>query len=381
MATTLAPHIPPTHPAVVTPAPRAPLETIEVPTVAPGPGQVLIHVLWTSSTPLDLHQADGGLLVSHPAVMGGSYGGTIVHLGPDQPQRNQPLHKGDKVFGFTFRNKEEKCHQTYLTTDSYMVSKLPANVSFEEAVSVPCNLITAFNVITADFGLELPWPVPKTEENKERDTPIVVWGAAGSVGNYTLQVLKHWGFENVIGVAREKHHDYLKELGAKVCFDYTNEDVVDKILQYVGVAKNGKPRVPYIVDCIGSLEGTLKKIAKLAESRTKVAVMLPVIVQHADEDKAPVYEMDVQKVMPGEWEEGVILKGTRTHFYLSNEFFKDHLQADVVPALLEQGVIKPNKLRVVEGKTMLERAENARLILRNQAVSGEKLVWRIADDE
>ena len=65
---------------------------------------------------------------------------------------------------------------------------------------------------------------------------------------------------------------------------------------------------------------------------------------------------------------------------LQNEFFKDHLQADVVPALLEQGVIKPNKLRVVEGKTMLERAENARLILRNQAVSGEKLVWRIADE-
>lgn len=29
---------------------------------------------------------------------------------------------------------------------------------------------------------------------------------------------------------------------------------------------------------------------------------------------------------------------------------------------------------------MLERAEKARLLLRNQAVSGEKLVWRIADE-
>jgi hypothetical protein len=48
--------------------------------------------------------------------------------------------------------------------------------------------------------------------------------------------------------------------------------------------------------------------------------------------------------------------------------------------LLEQGVIKPNKLKIVEGKTMLERAENARQLLRSQAVSGEKLVWRIADE-
>jgi NADPH:quinone reductase-like Zn-dependent oxidoreductase len=326
MATKLAANIPPTHPAVVTTAPRAPLETLEVPTVAPGPGQVLIHVLWTSSTPLDLHQADGGLLISHPALMGSSYGGTIVQLGPDQPPRAQNLKVGDKVFGFTFRSTEEKCHQTYLTTDWFLVGKLPPNVSLEEAVSVSCNLVTAFNALTADFGLELPWPVPQTE-NKDRDTPVVVWGAASSVGNYTLQVLKHWGFENAIGVARAKHHDYLKELGAKACFDYTDDDVVEQVLKYVGDGKDGKPRVPYVLDCIGSLEGTLRKIAKLAERGTKVAIMLPVIIKHANDKEAPVYEMDVTKVLPGEWKEGVELKGTRTHFYLkvSTSIFSEHI--------------------------------------------------------
>ncbi|KAJ9130611.1 Zinc-binding dehydrogenase [Coniochaeta hoffmannii] len=375
----LAPNLPPTHSAVVTTAPRAPLQIATVPTVAPGPGQVLVHVLWTSSTPLDLHEADGGLLVNHPALMGGSYGGIIAQLGPDQPPRAQGLHVGDKVFGFTFRNEKEKCHQTYLTTDWYMVSKLPSNISFEEAVAVPCNLITAFNVLITDLGLELPWPVPG-EGPKECETPIVIWGAASSVGNYTLQVLKHWGFRNAIAVARRKHHEYLQELGAKVCFDYMDEDVVEQVLRHVGDAQDGQPLVPYVVDCIGSLEGTLKKIAKLAERGTTVAVMLPVIVKHASEEEMPVYEMDVHKVLPGAWKDGVILKGTRTHFYLSNEFFRNKLQAEVVPSLLERGIIKANKLKIVEGKTMLERAEKARQLLRNQAVSGEKLVWRIADE-
>ncbi len=108
--------------------------------------------------------------------------------------------------------------------------------------------------------------------------------------------------------------------------------------------------------------------------------MLPVINVHASAAEAPEYEMDVAKVLPGEWKDGVQLLGTRTHYYLRNELFKDRLQSEIVPALLEQGIVKSNKKRVVEGKTLLERAENALALLRDRAPSGEKLVWRVADD-
>lgn len=127
-------------------------------------------------------------------------------------------------------------------------------------------------------------------------------------------MLKHWGYRNVIAVARAKHHDFLRELGATVCFDYSEKDVVDQILGYVGDVK--EPRIPYILDCIGSQEGTLRAITKIAEKGTKVAVMLPVIVTHASDDKAPTYEMDISKVLVGEWKEGVELLGTRTFFYM-----------------------------------------------------------------
>ena len=58
---------------------------------------------------------------------------------------------------------------------------------------------------------------------------------------------------------------------------------------------------------------------------------------------------------------------------------KNHAQPDIVPALLAQGVVKPNKQRIVEGTTLLERATNALRILRDRAQSGEKLVWRVDD--
>jgi NADPH:quinone reductase-like Zn-dependent oxidoreductase len=384
MANSLPQGVPATHPAVVIAAPRAPLEIHYQQTEAPGAGEVLIHSEWTSSTPLDLHQADGGLLVNPPQVMGSSFGGTVVAVGPVDPanpdSHDPKLQVGDKVFGFAFRSPREKSHKTYLTTSTYLVSRLPANLTLAQAVSVPANLVTAFHTITADLQLPLPWPVQ--EPSKEsRDAPILVWGAASSVGDYALQVLHHWGYTNVIAVASGKHHERLKELGAKAAFDYNDPNVVEQVLSFAGTASEAKPRVPYILDCIGSLEGTLRPLTKIAESGTRVAVMLPVINVHATKDTPPEYEMDVAKSLPGEWKEGVKVLGTRTHFYLSNEFFKTHLQSEIVPNLLEKGIIQPNKIRIVEGKTLLERAENALSLLRDQAPSGEKLVWRVADEK
>lgn len=383
MASSIPKKIPESHPAVVIAATRAPLEILTQQTEAPGAGEALIHVEWTSSTPLDLHQADGGLLVKPPQVMGSSFGGTVVALGPIDPTNpdfhNSKLEVGDTVFGFTFRNARERGHQTYLTTSTFLCSRLPPNLTLEQAVAVPTNLVTAFHTITADFELPLPWPVQELSK-ENRDAPILLWGAASSVGDYALQVLHHWGYENLLAVASKRHHARLKALGAKATFDYNDSNVVEQIVSYAGTLSEAELRIPYILDCIGSLESTLRPITKIAEPGAKVAVMLPVINVHAGKDTPPEYEMDVSKSLPSEWREGVKVMGTRTHFYLRNELFKARLQSEIVPTLLEKGIIQPNKIRIVEGKTLLERAENALSLLRDQAPSGEKLVWRVADE-
>ncbi|TEA15988.1 Uncharacterized protein C8034_v001010 [Colletotrichum sidae] len=363
--------IPQTHKAVATPAPREPLILLDRETELPGPGEVLLHNEWTASSPLDLHRADGGLLCTHPEVMGGGgAAGTVVAVGPDVTR----LKPGDGVFTFAFHHFRERAHQELSTVPEYLVSKLPSNVTPQEAVTVPTNLITVFHAATADLGLEFPWPRPEGWAPKEKDTPILVWGAASSVGVYAVQVFRHWGYRNVLAVASEKHHPYLKELGTRETFSYRDADVTDRLLKFVG-----ERGVPFVLDCIGSVEGTLRPLTKIAERGTKVAVMLPVIVKDATDDEAPEYEMDVSQVLVGEWAEGVELRGVRTHFYLKNEFYKEKMQREIVPKLLEDGIIKPNKQKIVEGATMLERAQKAIELLRRKDPSGERLVWKVSD--
>jgi NADPH:quinone reductase-like Zn-dependent oxidoreductase len=64
-----------THLAVVTAGIQARLEIRQIPTVAPAEGEVLVRVEWTASTPLDIHQNDGGLLVKHSQVLGDGIAG------------------------------------------------------------------------------------------------------------------------------------------------------------------------------------------------------------------------------------------------------------------------------------------------------------------
>ncbi|KAM5373408.1 hypothetical protein ACJZ2D_007003 [Fusarium nematophilum] len=349
---------PSTQQAIILPAKRTPFSSTTVPVHPPAAGEVLVRVHWTASTPLDLHRADGGLLISeYPSLMGsGGAAGVVVAVGDGGDSKG--LEVGDRVIAFAFHGGKESNHQEYITIPAYLASKIPEPLSFEEAVTVPVNLVTVFHSATADLGLELPWPIPEGYAPEQAGEPLLIWGASSSVGIFAVQVFRRWGYRNILAVASGKHHEYLRSVGATECFDYRRDDVVDRILDYT--SDRAEPRVPYILDCIGSLEGTLKPLSKIAQRSSRVAVMLPVILRDATEEAEPEYEMDVSKVL--------------------NEFFKENMQPEIVPALLKERVVEPNRYRIVQGATMVERAQNALDILRSREVSGEKLIWRIASD-
>lgn len=384
---------PATHAAVVTPAKRAPLAILNVPTKPPAAGEVVVRVQWAGCTPLDLHQADGALLVQHPQVLSDSFSGVIVAVGAADKEE-QELRVGDTVAGFAFQQPSHKAWQEYVTVPANLVGRVPSNVSAQAAAAVPSSLVTAVHTITADLGLELPWPIPANWQPPNVDAPILLWGASGTVGVYSLQVLRHWGYKRLLAVASAKNHAHLRDMGASLCFDYSDPHITEQILK-------AEPEVPYIIDCIGSLENTLRPLSKIAQSGSKVAVMLPVIVRDATADEEPLYEMDVQQCLQGGWKDGVELRGVRTHFYqdvsalhiaqhsnndtnctlmTQNAFLSEHLQPRVIPELLASGAIQPIRQRVVGGATILERAQNALDLLRLRSPSGEKLVWKVSDE-
>ncbi|KAK0302071.1 hypothetical protein LTR82_018010 [Friedmanniomyces endolithicus] len=240
----------------------------------------------------------------------------------------------------------------------------------QEAVTLPNNLVTAFHTISTDLGLPIPWPKPEGYVPPRASEAILIWGGASSVGQYALQVLKYYGYRNIIATASPSHHGYLKSLGAIRCFDYRDPNVVHDIGRDMG-------SLPLIIDCIGSKAGTLAPISQLTGSGAKVAIMLPVIVKASTDEAAPEYSMEVES--QAAWAPGVEARGVRTHFYLQNELFKEKLQSEIMPTLLAEGIVKPNRYELIEGNTLVERAQNALDKLRSGTVSGARLVWRVAE--
>jgi NADPH:quinone reductase-like Zn-dependent oxidoreductase len=361
------------HPAVVTVAPRAPLEIRQIETPVPIDNEVKVLVQWTASTPLDLHQADGHLLVKPPQVLGDGVAGTVVSVGPDATH----LKVGDAVFGFTFRTQKEKAHQIYAVAAENMFGVVPSNSSMQEAVTLPNNFVTAFHTLVTDFGFELPWPKPEGFVPKNRDAPILIWGGSSSVGQYAIQVLKYYGYKSILATASKRNWKLLTSYGATKCFDY-NDPEIDRSISDNLVSSNLGSSIPFILDCIGSLDGSVKPLAKIARSGSKVAILLPIIVEDATESTAPEYAMDVTTV--ADWATGVDAIGVRTHYYLENKFHAQHLQYTIMPEMLRLGIVKPNRQKIVEGKTLLERAQKALDMLRRKEVSGERLVWRVAEE-
>lgn len=108
---------------------------------------------------------------------------------------------------------------TYIAIPVYLLGKVPANVFMHEVVTDPSNFCTAMHTITKDLDVELPWPLPEGWTSPEADKAILIWGAASSAGQYTVQIPRYWGYQNVLAVASGKRHALLKEFGAAACSD------------------------------------------------------------------------------------------------------------------------------------------------------------------
>jgi hypothetical protein len=51
-----------------------------------------------------------------------------------------------------------------------------------------------------------------------------------------------------------------------------------------------------------------------------------------------------------------------------------------MPTMLKEGIVSPQKQKIVEGATVLERGQNALDMLRRKEASMERLVWRVCDE-
>jgi NADPH:quinone reductase-like Zn-dependent oxidoreductase len=202
------------------------LRLADVATPAPQDGEVLVRIRAASLNPLDWHFMRGtpylmriGTGLRKPKVqrLGVDMAGQVEAIGKSVTR----FRPGDEVFGACRGALAE-----YGCAAEGSLALKPANLTFEQAASVPIAAITALQGLR-DKGKIQP------------GQKVLINGASGGVGTFAVQIAKTFGAD-VTGVCSTRNVEMVRSLGADHVIDYTREDYTrsdqryDVILDNVG---------------------------------------------------------------------------------------------------------------------------------------------------
>ncbi|KII89452.1 hypothetical protein PLICRDRAFT_175628 [Plicaturopsis crispa FD-325 SS-3] len=319
----------------------------------PGPGELLVKIFAAALNPVDWKvQAHGFLHVQiYPAVLGSDASGTVEAVG----EGVSGFTKGDRVLHQGFFNNDRAAFQQYAVVAAERAAKIPDNISFEEAASVPLGLATPaiglYNSRDEGAGLENPWD--EAGRGKYAGQSIFIVGGSSSVGQYTIQLAKLSGFSSIVATASPANTSLLTSLGATHVVDRSlpAADIVASVQKVAG----GPVDVAF--DSI-SLPETISTAYDAVKSSGILVLTLPSTVKETEGKNVYVVKPSGNVHLPPNRKLGASLYARLT-------------------ALLGEGLIKPNKVEVLPNglagiPSGLER-------LKANKVSGLKLIARPQD--
>jgi NADPH:quinone reductase-like Zn-dependent oxidoreductase len=160
------------------------------------------HVM--TGLPYLIRVAGFGLRAPKARVRGIDVAGRVEAVGTDVTR----FRPGDEVFGV--------CHGSfaeYATAREDKVVPKPANLTFEQAATVPTSGLTALQ------GLR---NVGRVQPGQK----VLIIGAAGGVGSFAVQIAKAFG-AHVTGVCSTTKVDLVRSIGADDVIDYTRDDFAE----------------------------------------------------------------------------------------------------------------------------------------------------------
>ena len=182
--------------------------------------QVLVEVKAASVNPIDWKLREGHLENQYsfefPIILGWDVAGVVKEVGDHVID----FSVGDRVFARPDLTRYG-AYAEYTVVDEFLLAKIPDNLSYTEAASVPLAGLTAYQCLFD--ALEI------MEGQK-----ILIHGGAGGVGSYAIQLAKLKG-AYVATTASKKNHGYLKNLGADLCIDYHTENIEEMLSDYDAV--------------------------------------------------------------------------------------------------------------------------------------------------
>jgi len=208
--------------------PREVLELTEIPKPAPAADEVLVRVHASSINRSDYYALGGVAVLMRPMIggflrpkderVGGDFAGVAEAVGSSVDD----VQPGDEVYGV-----RSGAYAEYVSVKT-AVARKPANLSFEEAASVPVAGLTALEAVR-DHG------------NLQPGQHVLVNGASGGVGSFAVQLAKALGAGHVTAVCSARNVERAEALGADTVIDYGREDYT-----------TGDKRYDLIVDVAGT---------------------------------------------------------------------------------------------------------------------------------
>lgn len=181
---------------------------------SPGPGEVLVRVVASGTNPVDTKLRAGGSWagLNPPVVLGYDAAGVVEEVGPGVTdfQAGDEVYYTPEIFG-----NQRGSYAEYNVASTSIMAKKPANLSFAEAAAIPLAGGTAWEAIVRRLQL------------KPGET-VLIQGGAGGVGSFAVQFARAAG-ARVLATAGSDNQETLRDLGAHVALDYTQDDVVERV--------------------------------------------------------------------------------------------------------------------------------------------------------
>jgi NADPH:quinone reductase-like Zn-dependent oxidoreductase len=176
--------------------------------------EVLIEVKAAGLNPFETKVRRGWLAglfpLALPHVLGTDVAGVVVRKGFDVSE----LEVGDMVYGLLDPMRQGS-YAGYVAAPSYLVRRMPANLSFAEAAAVPMAACTAWHGLVTMAGIG-------------PGSRVLVQAASGGVGTFAVQIAKAHGAW-VAATCSAANRAFAESLGADLVIDYAAQSLSEAV--------------------------------------------------------------------------------------------------------------------------------------------------------